>query len=211
MPVFTDSGSMISARPGHFDIGFPLTPVLSRNRPFLSIPLTLLDCSPYQSVNLVMAKPNQRERDVRRTIARLPTLPTHELRELWREHFGRGAPAAFRRELLVPFLAYRIQEKAYGGLKRSVLSELRRISRCLDRGEDPTTSSIASRIKTGTRIVRTWQGQAHEVAITESGFEYSGATYRSLSQIARKITGTQWSGPAFFGLKQNSKENKDLR
>lgn len=155
-----------------------------------------------------MAKLNQAKQDVRRTIARLPTLPTRELRGLWQEHFGRRAPVSFRRELLVPFLAYRIQEKAYGGLKPSVLSELRRISRCLDNGEDPIKSSKASNIKTGTRIVRTWQGQTHEVVITESGFEYSGATYRSLSQIARKITGTQWSGPAFFGLKQKSKEEK---
>jgi len=155
-----------------------------------------------------MAKLSQTRQDVRRTIARLPTLPTPELRGLWREHFGRKAPLSFRRELLIPFLAYRIQEKAYGGLKPSVLSELRRISRCLDKGEDPTTLSKASRIKTGTRIVRTWQGQTHEVVITESGFEYSGATYQSLSQIARKITGTQWSGPAFFGLKQKSKEKK---
>lgn len=155
-----------------------------------------------------MAKLNQTKQDVRRTIARLPTLPTPKLRRLWQAHFGREAPVSFRRELLVPFLAYRIQEKAYGGLKRSVLSELRRISRCLDRGEDPIKASKACKIKTGTRIVRMWRGRTHEVVITESGFEYSGATYHSLSQIARKITGTQWSGPAFFGLKQSRQEKE---
>jgi hypothetical protein len=127
-------------------------------------------------------------------------LSRQQLLELWQKVYGRAAPEGLRREQLVPFLAYRIQENAHGGLKPSTLSELRRIAQGLEMPGGSTGSRSRQKIKFGTRLIRQWRGEAHEVGATESGFEYRGTTYRSLSEIARKITGTRWSGPAFFKL-----------
>lgn len=126
--------------------------------------------------------------------------PRQRLLEMWQEWYGKDAPSGIRRELLVPFLAYRIQEKAHGGLKPSTRAELRRVARVLEKNPASPTRICRPKPKPGTRIVRQWHGQTHEVLVTESGYEYRGASYRSLSQIVRKITGTRWSGPAFFGL-----------
>jgi hypothetical protein len=63
------------------------------------------------------------------------------------------------------------------------------------------TVSSSARIKPGTRLIRQWDGQTHQVTVAEEGFEYKGERYKSLSEIARLITGTRWSGPLFFGLK----------
>ena len=101
---------------------------------------------------------------------------------------------------MVPFLAYRIQESIYGGLRSSVRVELRRIAKDLERLDGSTESGVQTKIKSGTRLIRQWRGETHEVAVTELGYEYRGAKYRSLSEVARKITGTRWSGPLFFGL-----------
>lgn len=135
-------------------------------------------------------------------IARLRTLSRSELLDLWQELYRKSAPPGIRREILVPFLAYRIQENAHGGLKPTALTELRRIAKALERNRTSTEPLARSRIKTGTRLFRQWRGHTHEVFVIESGYEYRGTGYRSLSEIARKITGTRWSGPAFFGLKK---------
>jgi hypothetical protein len=137
-------------------------------------------------------------------IAKLWALSRFELLDLWRELYSKTAPAGIRREILIPFLAYRIQEKTYGGLKPSALAELRRIAKALERSRAPTDALVRSRIKAGTRVFRQWRGQTHEVFVTDRGYEYRGSSYRSLSEIARKITGTRWSGPAFFGLKETN-------
>jgi hypothetical protein len=140
--------------------------------------------------------------DIRPEIGHLCTFSRKQLLQKWDELYG-GAPApSIRRELMIPFLAYKIQENAYGGLKRSTRAELRRIGRALETGSESLTPNLRPRTKPGTRMVRHWRGKPHEVLITESGFEYCGRSYGSLSQIAREITGTQWSGPAFFGLKK---------
>jgi hypothetical protein len=110
---------------------------------------------------------------------------------------------------MVPFLAYRIQENAYGGLKPSTRSELRRIARQMENSSTTSNGQTCRpKLKSGTRILRKWRGETHEVVVTESGFEYRHARFKSLSEIARKITGTRWSGPAFFGVK-SSKANLD--
>ena len=121
--------------------------------------------------------------------------------DLWKELYGKEAPPGIRRELMVPFLTYRLQEKAYGGLKPSIRAELRRIARNLEDSVASPKLRIHPKIKSGTHIFRKWRGETHEVFVTESGYEYKGSGFRSLSQIARKITGTRWSGPAFFGLR----------
>jgi hypothetical protein len=130
----------------------------------------------------------------------LPAFSREQLLELWLKVHGREAPSGIRRELLVPFLAYKIQENAYGGLKSAVRAELLRISQNLANNNSPTKKVIRRKLKTGTRLIRPWRGETHEIFVTESSYEYRGVGYRSLPEIARKITGTRWSGPAFFKL-----------
>jgi hypothetical protein len=130
----------------------------------------------------------------------LRTLSRSELLDLWLKLYNKAAPLRIRREIMIPFLAYKIQENAYGGLKTSMLRELRAIAANLDKTPSSTKSASRSKIKAGSRLFRQWRGQSHEVFVTESGYEYRGVSYGSLSKIARKITGSRWSGPAFFGL-----------
>jgi hypothetical protein len=140
--------------------------------------------------------------DIPSKINRLRALSRPQILDMWQQLYHKPGPDGIRRELLVPLLAYRIQENAHGGLKPTVLAELRRIAKALESNRTSTEPLVRSRIKTGTRLFREWRGQTHEVIVTESGYGYRGASYRSLSEIARKITGTRWSGPAFFGLKK---------
>ncbi len=121
---------------------------------------------------------------------------------LWRELFKEDAPSQVRKELLTRILAYRIQEQAFGGLSAANRRRLREIARTFQR--DPKTSLPgAGAIKPGTRLIRQWQGKSHHVTVHELGYEYDGKRYASLSEIARLITGTRWSGPLFFGLRRN--------
>jgi hypothetical protein len=100
-------------------------------------------------------------------------------------------------ELMRPVLVYRIQENVFG------LSGPRRNARIQDLASDANRR----RFKTGTKIVREWRGQLHEVAVTAEGYLYKGDVYKSLSPIPFRITRTKWSGPAFFGTnpEQNTK------
>ncbi|MFZ0737391.1 MAG: DUF2924 domain-containing protein [Candidatus Acidiferrales bacterium] len=137
-------------------------------------------------------------------IAKLRTLSRRQLLDLWQKLYRGAAPTSTRREVMVPFLAYRIQENVYGGLKPPTRSELHRIARSIKKSSASNEKMRQPKMKPGTRILRQWRGETYEVIVTRSGFEFGGASYRSLSELARKITGTRWSGPAFFGLK-NSK------
>jgi hypothetical protein len=119
-----------------------------------------------------------------------------ELMSEWQAQFGAPPPPKLRVELMRPVLVYRIQENAFG------LSGPRRRGRL----EDLASETNRRRFKTGTRIVREWKSQVHEVAVTAEGYLYKGEVYKSLSPIAFRITGTKWSGPAFFGTK--SKEGR---
>jgi hypothetical protein len=138
--------------------------------------------------------------DTATEIDHLRVLSRPQLQVLWQKLYGRAVPRGVRREVMIPFLAYKIQEREYGGLKSSMCAELRRIARGLEGPLGTAEPRSQRRIKTGTRLIRQWRGERHEVAVNEIGFEYRGTKYRSLSEIARKITGTRWSGPAFFGL-----------
>ncbi len=134
-----------------------------------------------------------------RTVAELPALSRPELLKLWQELFGKPAIAGIRRELLIPCLAYRLQERAYGGPTPEQQMELRRATQAFGTASG---RSLGMRIKPGTRILRKWREQMHEVLVTKRGYEYRGVCYESLSVIARQITHTRWSGPAFFGLRK---------
>ena len=136
-------------------------------------------------------------------IAALPKMNLAQLQAKWRRDLKQSPPPHVRKQLLVPLLAYKLQEQAYGGLKPEVKRRLRELAAGFNRNPRRAggkfTDSI--RIKPGTRLIRQWEGKTHQVTVGDSGFEYNGELYKSLSVIARLITGTRWSGPLFFGLK----------
>jgi hypothetical protein len=131
----------------------------------------------------------------------LKTTPTTKLKEQWRQLFE-GEPPAFNRRYLESRLAYRIQELAYGGLKPDTVRRLEKLGEELDGGRvDVRKRPANDRPISGTRLIRDYQGVEHCVTVRDNDFEYQGRPYKSLSAIARAITGTQWNGLAFFGLK----------
>jgi hypothetical protein len=113
---------------------------------------------------------------------------------------------------MIRFLAYRIQEQAYGSLSATSERQLRQLEAAVAGNLNLKTSS-APKIQPGTRLVREWQNQVHLVNVEAKGYEYRGARYHSLSEIARLITGTRWSGPLFFGLKsqQDNQTAKEVQ
>ena len=134
-------------------------------------------------------------------VAELRTLSASELGSRWRDLFG-TPPAHYNRRALEDRLAYRIQELALGGLKPSTLRRLEALGESLDGGDRKVRRVRADIIPApGTRLVRAWKGVEHTVTVTHEGFEYQGQRYQSLSPIAKRITGTTWSGFVFFGLK----------
>jgi hypothetical protein len=134
-------------------------------------------------------------------IATLPSLNKVQLLAIWAENFSKNPPANLRKELMVPVLAYRIQEREFGGLSHAARRRLREVAASL-RTDKPSQERPDSAPQTGTRLLRMWRGETHEVIATGNGYEYRGQTYSSLSKIAREITGTRWSGPLFFGVRK---------
>lgn len=135
---------------------------------------------------------------VEETLSRLATSSPATLRIEWSRLMDEPVPPAFTSDLLRRALAYRVQEKAAGGLPRAVRLELERLGR--DTGRTRPVVMASARVKPGTRLVRDWGGTSHHVVVEEDGFRYRDERYRSLSEIARAITGARWSGPRFFGL-----------
>ena len=151
------------------------------------------------------------EKTVLQQLTELEGMAYPALKERWRSLYGTDPPA-YKREHMVRRLAYRVQELAYGGLADDTKAELERIA---EEDERQRQGARARRRKPkgthptpGTRLVREWNGQRHEVTATEGGFEYSGRRYKSLSAIAKAITGAHWSGPQFFGLRTPKEAGK---
>ncbi len=132
-------------------------------------------------------------------ISGLADLDTDVLRQRWAELHGMAPAPRISRDVLIRGVAYRLQEDAHGGLSKSCRRQLQRLAETLrDGGSVPTTQ--AQSFKPGTKFIREWKGKVHEVVIAGDSYIWAGKSYRSLSQIARAITGTRWSGPRFFGL-----------
>ena len=135
-------------------------------------------------------------------LSRLPELDIGELRQQWRGLYKAEAPPRLSRELLVRAVAYRMQELTLGGLRPEPQRRLRQIAQ--DLKETGTARKRARpELRPGTRLMRQWHGCIYEVLVLDDGFSWQGTRYRSLSAVARTITGTAWSGPLFFGLKPN--------
>jgi hypothetical protein len=133
-------------------------------------------------------------------LSRLPALDVRQLREMWCELYKTAAAPRLSRELLMRAVAYRIQELASGGLRPELQRQLHQIASELQQ-TGRVTIRPRPRLKPGTRLLREWRGRSHQVLVLNDGFSWQATHYRSLSAIARKITGTAWSGPLFFGLK----------
>lgn len=129
----------------------------------------------------------------------LKKLNLSQLKQYWLKIYDSPPPAAARHDYLIRGIAYRLQEQARG---RRSSSSARRL---LQAASHPVRRVITTptKLRSGSWLLREYRGVTHEVEVTEGGYAYAGAVYRSLSEIARKITGVRWSGPLFFGLRKN--------
>ena len=130
-------------------------------------------------------------------VERIRSLGIAALRARWRLMFGGPPPAGLTKDIIKRMLTYRIQEEAFGGLDRETKKLLDRLARGAK-----TRLELNRRLKPGAVLVREYQGTRHTVTVVPEGFSWQGATYPSLSIIARAITGTSWNGPRFFGLRE---------
>jgi len=138
---------------------------------------------------------------------RLPTMPIVQLRVRYGELFRTDPPKAFGPDLLRRSIAQRIQERAYGGLRgatQRLLDQLVKAAIAKPNGR----LEIPRRIKLGSELVRTWKKKSHRVMVLADGFAYGGKTFASLSEIASEITGTNWNGPRFFGLRSAASKDE---
>jgi hypothetical protein len=134
-------------------------------------------------------------------LAEIPQLDILALRSAWAGMFGRMPPKGLSRRLLELAAAYYMQAKVYGGLSPAIRRKLMRIAATKRNGKPiPSNRHRPAPKAPGSRLVREWHGQLHTVEVTDHGYLYLAHHYRSLSEIARKITGARWSGPRFFGL-----------
>jgi len=136
-------------------------------------------------------------------LAELKTMDVAALKARWRDLFA-AAPPPYNRTFLERRLAYRIQELAFGGLKPETIARLEALGEQLDGGNMMVRRKCADdRPIAGTRLIREWQGIEHTVTVISDGYEWQGRPYKSLSSVARAITGTRWNGWIFFGLKNH--------
>ena len=131
-----------------------------------------------------------------RKLAELTHLNRDSLAKRWVAVFGAAPPPRTSRPLMIRAVAYKMQERMFGGLPASTRRML------LGESVMPRVPGQSRQVSPGTVLLREWQGATHQVIVGDDGVLYRGQRYRSLSKVARLITGSRWSGPAFFGLKK---------
>lgn len=143
------------------------------------------------------------ERRVQDEIKSLATATIPDLKARWTTLMGRDPPRFAKRSLLTQLIAWEMQARAFGGinpvLRRCLLASGSGVRAVGDQGMGAAPPAA---LRPGVKLIRSWKGVTHHVAVVEGGFAWQDKTYRSLSMIAREITGTSWSGPVFFGLKK---------
>jgi len=132
-------------------------------------------------------------------IEQLRTMSLAQLKNEWRRVCKGAPPASYTADLLMRGIAYRIQEKAFGGLSPEVKREIDSIA-TICKSRKSQTPPV--QLRPGNRLVRRWRGSTYSVDVTRDGFVFQERRYASLSTIATEITGTRWSGPRFFGLRE---------
>lgn len=152
------------------------------------------------------APPSRRtpeQEQIESELAVLAGADIHELRVRWRRLFRTKAPEHLSRSLLVRILGYRLQADAFGDLDRESKRFLDRIAQQLAAGSDKPVPPVAEtlNLKLGTILIREYEGVLHRAVVKDDGYAWNGTVYRSLSEVARAITGIRWNGPRFFGLR----------
>jgi hypothetical protein len=137
--------------------------------------------------------------EVARFLERLPTLTSAQLRHEWQRLYRSPPPRLLSRDLLRRAVAHKIQEQTYGGLSQAARRRLQTLARAVAKDGEVAIKPSPGQ-KPGARLVRQWRGETHCVLVLDDSFLYQDQCYRSLSSIARVITGAHWSGPRFFGL-----------
>ncbi len=127
-------------------------------------------------------------------VAAIEEMSASKRKAEWHHRMGTIAPPAFGSGLLARALAHDLQERALGRFSKADFKQLMTFS------NPGKVGPASSAVKPGTWLSRTWHGEVHQVIVLESGFEYRGERFSSLSEIAKRITGSHWSGPRFFGL-----------
>ncbi len=140
----------------------------------------------------------------------LAEMDYNALRSAWRRLYRARPPKRVARDLLMLGVAWKIQEQAHGGPGAATKRRLADLAKIMERDGDITRNRVA-RLKPGAKLVREWRGEVHTVIVVEDGFEWKGRHWRSLSAIAREITGVHWSGPRFFGLNGKLEQRTDSR
>lgn len=140
-------------------------------------------------------------RKIESEIATLKDFDLRGLRQMWKARLGDSPPTCKSPEIVRRLVAYRLQVRAFGGLSPDTKTRLRKLTRAFERNPDHSLTRTLN-LKPGTVLAREWKGTRHQVRVLDDGFEYAGERFASLSEVARKITGTRWSGPLFFGLKK---------
>jgi hypothetical protein len=134
-------------------------------------------------------------------------LSREELIKIWKKLFKKNSPQHARKEFLIKHIVWEMQAQEKGGYSTQTKKKLDKLSEDLAKNKDVSESSINEKhnvleIKAGTKLIREYKGEKHEVTALDKGFEYNNKTYKSLSAIANEITGTRWNGKVFFGLKK---------
>ncbi len=141
--------------------------------------------------------------DIAPELDRLGDLTIFELRREWRRLHRMPPPMRLSRELLIRAITYKLQERALGGLSKSIIRKLESVDVEPAAG-DARKPTLPISLKPGPRLVREWRGVTHTVLVHADGVEWNGRRYKSLTLIAREITGAHWSGPRFFGLRKRA-------
>jgi hypothetical protein len=152
-------------------------------------------------------------RNVNIAIEYLEQLSRAELRILWERELAAKPPPSLGRDILALGVAYARQERRYGALAKPVARELDRLAaRVLPDGTTDARQPLTPPLpRTGTIVVREWHGTTHHVTVTDDGFLWNAKIHRSLSSVARAITGTKWNGPRFFGLRDVKTKTSQVR
>ena len=144
---------------------------------------------------------------VARELKHLETLGVEALRGLWTRRFRSTPPAIRSGDVLHRLIAWKIQVEAFGDLDAETYANIRRLTRSGRNGVAVAVATTVS-LKAGSILIRAWRGVEHRVLVLDDGFEHRDKRYKSLSEVARAITGTQWSGPRFFGLEAHQLSRK---
>ncbi len=157
----------------------------------------------------VSAKRTALAADLATKLAALPEMTAVDLRAEWRRLHRAHPPQRIGRHLLELGVAWKLQERVHGGFSAAMKRRLAELAKTMDEKGD-LAKARAVQLKPGVKLVREWRGETHDVLVLEDGFQWRGQRWRSLSAIAREISGTHWSGPRFFGLQAKAKAAEEV-